>query len=155
MSLLKRIQDDQDGRLLAHSATQIEAERARNSLVMELESIIIDSLQKLAESLGEEFKVIKTGYYYQIGDLVLLVELFQSKTGELPDPTKGRLVLMEYLVWIMGVDMRSQRVDKLRMGTLSYLDYDKFYRTITEAPSYLELNATAVLALDEQLERFI
>ncbi len=153
MSLLKKIQDDQDKRLIASSASSLELERSRSEQTQQLESIIRDALQKLADSLGEELKVIDAGYYYQIGDILLLVELFQSQ-HVLPNPSNPNLVVTEYLVWLIGIDKRSDRLDKLRQGTLQFVTYDSLYRTITSSPSYLNLNASDVLKQRRDLERF-
>lgn len=155
MSLLRKIKQDQDHRLLTESSAQLQQERARAEQVSLLASIVDDAMRKLAEKLEEELTVIEDGYFYQVGDLVMLVELFQRYRRDLPDPSlKPSLVTMEYAVWILGVDTRSARLDRIRLGTLTLQDYDGIYKAVTSAPRHLNLDVEAVMALREQFDLF-
>ena len=155
MSLLRKIKQDQDHRLLTESSAQLQQERARAEQVSLLASIVDDAMRKLAEKLEEELTVIEDGYFYQVGDLVMLVELFQRYRRDLPDPSlKPSLVTMEYAVWSLGVDTRSARLDRIRLGTLTLQDYDGIYKAVTSAPRHLNLDVEAVMALREQFDLF-
>ncbi len=155
MSLLRKIKQDHDKRLLADSSEQLQQERARAEQVALLASIVDDAMGKLAERLEEELRIIETGYFYQVGDLVMLVELFERYQRDLPDLSrKPSLITMEYAVWILGVDTRSTRLDRIKLGMLSLQDYNGVYKAVTSAPNYLNFDAEAVMVLHEQLDRF-
>ena len=154
MSLLDRISHDRDRELLETSEQQIQAERLQQAQVSQLKEIVRDALGKFARTLEEELTEIIPGAVYQVGDIVLLVELFE-KARTLPDPGQPSFAVLEYLVWLLGVDKRSNRLDRRRLGTLKFLDYDGLYKEVVQAPTYLNLQATAVLEHTAELSRYL
>ncbi len=149
MGILDKISDDHDQRLMKDTVERLEEERLAQSQALALGSIIGDVFNKLATALEEDMEVITSGTFYRVGDLVFCVGLFQKKEG-LPDPTNPKLAVMEYVVWLLGVNQRTTQLDRVRVGTLKFLNYDGLYETVTKASANISFSADEVLKLREQ-----
>jgi hypothetical protein len=155
MGILDRIAKEQDQRLMEETTRRLDEERTHVQNISQLNDIVKEAIKKLADSLEEEFEEIIPGSYFRIGDIIIMVEPFQNQKDKLPDPKqKHELIIMEYFVCLMGIDKRNGRLDRIRIGTLKFLGYDSFYKTITEAPTYMELNASAVMKARGDFEKY-
>lgn len=135
---------------MGQAAQKLDAERVKEGQVVQLAAIITSFLQGFADTLEEDFEVLLTGTFFRLGDIIILVHLFQ-RGGDLPSAGESTLVTMEYATSLVGVDVRTGRLDKVRIGTLKFLSMDSLYAVITGAP-HMDFSAEAVRRCSEPLK---
>ncbi len=148
MSLIKKISEDRDARLLAESQARLAEERELRLRDERCLTIVTNSLittaQKLSEDLEPLGNPVGLPSYYVLGGVVIVVQLFSSvQPDDVSDEPK--LVVTQNFVSVVGADKRSETsVEHIRVGTLGWLNYDGLYRAISDAPSYLDFSAEKV-----------
>lgn len=149
MGLLDRIKDEQSQRFLEEVTEERQTGLLREEELKALTAIIEAKLKTLSDELEVEFVVIESGKFFQLGDLVLHVQPYQQG-GERLNPSKPKFAIMNYVVSLIGVDIRTGRLDKYRVGSVKFLNYNGLYKAVTEN-EVLQFEAALVL---EQRDQF-
>lgn len=148
MSLVKKIAEDRDARLLAESQDRLAQERELRLRDERCLTIVTKSLITTAEKLSEELEPLGNPIglpsYYVLGGVVIVVQLFSYVEPESVSD-EPRLVVTQNFVSVVGADNRSETsIEQIRVGTLAWLNYDGLYKAISEAPSYLDFDVDKV-----------
>lgn len=153
MGLADRIASDRDERLIKEA--KLDLDRVREEQVRQEQCIVLvtETLRLKASGLQEPLEQVDDAIglpkYYVLGGVVIAVQMFTSHIKEikLPDPiTAPELVTAQYYMSVVGADKRSPTsVETIRVGTVKYLDYEGLYKTLSNAPSYLDFDAGEVL----------
>ncbi len=116
--------------------------------------IVTNRLDALATELEVELARVTTAsnvmpQLFEFDDMVLSVRLFESvdDTDEL-NSTSPKLVVVQHYVSVVAIDRRLQgrsSIEQVRVGQLSWVNYDGIYRAITDAPNYLIFSKDRVL----------
>lgn len=152
MNLLERIKDQQRADFMEEAEIVHAEVSARAQEDQALAQIIFKNIQKVSEALGVQCEEIMPGKLYLLGDIVIHVQLYTQ--AEKPSPSSEKLAVMRYAVNLIGVDIRTGRLDKHRVGSLSFLDYQKLYEAVTKKDT-LDFEAKEILKKSDELEALI
>ncbi len=147
MSILKRVVEDQGSRAAALVVAEQESIQQRERARAAIDHIITNKMQRVAATMKENLTVLTNRVvlpkYFVLGDLVVMVELFESSTSD-PDPSTPHLAINEFYVSIVGLDI-AERVVRRRVGMLSLFSYESVFATLTGEGEPGEFDATIVL----------
>lgn len=152
MALLDRVNEDRDKKLLAEAEQSLQQARAQQQVLERRLEIVGFTLEAKATLVDETLEVLYStvvGFptYFLFGGVVVMVQQFSnlSSDAETEIVNEGQVTTM-YYVAVVGADKRSETsTESIRVGTLKWLDYEGFYKAISNAPSYLDFDPRIVL----------
>lgn len=148
MGLLDRISDMSGAKFEADmqaaddkKSAELQKEMARLKIVA---GKLAEAAARINEPLADLQAMLGKPGYWQLGDVILLVEPFPSLLGKAPEPTDRQMAL-SYCVYLIAV--YEGRKVRVKVGALQLLTLESIASAVTNSIAGYDFRASSVLRL--------